>query len=66
MFGPPEVSSWISAKHWKLLIVVMTRIYRVVGMTWGHLIFQNTCMFVAPSTEAASIREWSTLLRAET
>ena len=21
--GPPEVSSWISAKHWKELIVVM-------------------------------------------
>ena len=26
-FGPPDVSNWISAKHWKLLIVVITTIY---------------------------------------
>ena len=41
-FGPPDVSSWISAKHWKELIVVMTRMYSVVGMICAHLIFQNT------------------------
>ena len=40
--GPPLVSSWISAKHWKVLMVVMTSTYRVVGMMEGHLIFQNT------------------------
>ena len=39
--GPPDVSSWISAKHWNELMVVMTRMYRVVGMMAGHLIFQN-------------------------
>ena len=44
----------------------MIRIYRVVGMIWGHLIRQNTCMLVAPSTSAASTRELSTLLRADT
>ena len=64
--GPPEVSSWMSAKHWKLLMVVMTRMYRVVGMIWGHLIFQNTWSLVAPSTWAASMRDWSTLPRAAT
>ena len=63
---PPEVSSWISAKHWKELMVVMTRIYRVVGIIWAHLIFQNTWKLVAPSTWAASTRDWSTLPRAET
>ena len=63
--GPPEVSSWISAKHWKLLMVVMTSTYRVVGMMAGHLIFQNTWRLVAPSTWAASMMEASTLPRAE-
>ena len=47
-------------------MVVITRMYRVVDMIWGHLIFQKTCRLVAPSTEAASIREWSTLLSADT
>ena len=36
-----DVSSWISAKHWKLLIVVITTIYNVVGIICGHLIFQK-------------------------
>ena len=48
--GPPLVSSWIRAKHWKELMVVMTSTYRVVGRIWGHLIFQNTWSLVAPST----------------
>ena len=65
-FGPPDVSSWISAKHWKELIVVMTRMYSVVGMICGHLIFQKACSFVAPSTSAASTKDWSTLPSAET
>ena len=64
--GPPEVSSWISAKHWKELMVVMTRMYRVVGMMAGHLIFQKHWKSVAPSTSAASTMDWSTLPRAET
>ena len=48
--GPPDVSSWISAKHWKELMVVMTRMYRVVGMMAGHLIRQNAWKSLAPST----------------
>ena len=56
-FGPPEVNSWISAKHWKELMVVMTRMYRVVGMICAHLIFQKTWVRVAPSTSAASTRD---------
>ena len=52
--GPPEVNSWISAKHWKELMVVMTRMYRVVGIMAGHLIFQKHWKSVAPSTSAAS------------
>ena len=64
--GPPDVNSWISAKHWKELMVVMTRMYSVVGMICGHLIFQNACSLVAPSTSAASTRDWSTLPKAET
>ena len=40
--------------------------YRVVGMIWGHFTFQNTWRSVAPSTWAASTRDWSTLPRAET
>ena len=35
-------------------------------MIWGHLIFQNTWSLVAPSTWAASMRDWSTLPRAAT
>ena len=54
------------AKHWKELMVVMTRMYRVVGMIWGHLIRQNTCRLLAPSTSEASTRELSTLERADT
>ena len=46
--------------------MVITRMYRVVGMIWGHLIFQNTWSSVAPSTSAASIMEVSTLPRAAT
>ena len=30
--APPLVSSWMRAKHWKELMVVMTRIYKVVGI----------------------------------
>ena len=44
----------------------MTRMYSVVGMICGHLIFQKTCRLVAPSTSAASTRLWSTLESAET
>ena len=29
LLGPPEVNSWISAKHWKELMVVMTRMYYI-------------------------------------
>ena len=47
-------------------MVVMTTTYRVVGMMEGHLIFQNTWKLVAPSTSAASMRDWSTLPRAAT
>ena len=47
-------------------MVVMTRMYRVVGMIWGHFTCQNTWRSVAPSTWAASTRVWSTLPRAET
>lgn len=63
-FGPPDVSSWINAKHWKELIVVMTKTYNVVGIMEGHLIFQNVCTSVAPSTSAASTKEGSTLPKA--
>ena len=66
LLGPPRVSSWISAKHWKELMVVMTRMYNVVGIIWGHLIFQKACIWVAPSTSAASTRDLSTLSSAET
>ncbi len=34
--------------------MVMTRMYRVVGMMAGHLIFQNAWKSLAPSTSAAS------------
>ena len=64
--GPPEVKSWISAKHWKLLMVVMTATYRVVGIIDGHLILQNTWNALAPSTWAASSKEESTFPRAAT
>ena len=47
-------------------MVVMTRMYSVVGMICGHLIFQKACSLVAPSTSAASTKDWSTLPRAET
>ena len=47
-------------------MVVITRIYRVVGIIWAHLTFQKTWRSVAPSTWAASTRVWSTLPRAET
>ena len=40
--------------------------FGVVGMICGHLIFQKACSFVAPSTSAASTRDWSTLPSAET
>ena len=46
--------------------MVMTRIYRVVGIIWAHLTFQKTWKLLAPSTSAASMRVWSTLPRAET
>ena len=46
--------------------MVITRMYKVVGIIWGHLIFQNACLGVAPSTSAASTKDLSTLSRAET
>ena len=46
--------------------MVMTRMYSVVGMICGHLIFQKACSLVALSTSAASTKDWSTLPRAET
>ena len=47
-------------------MVVMTRMYRVVGIIWGHFTFQKAIKEVAPSTFAASIKDLSTLSRAET
>ena len=44
----------------------MTRMYRVVGIIWGHLTCQKTSKSLAPSTLAASIWVASTLPRAET
>ena len=42
-------------------MVVMTRMYSVVGMICGHLMCQNTWKLLAPSTCAASMRDGSTL-----
>ena len=47
-------------------MVVITSIYSVVGMMLGHLILQKVCSLVAPSTSAASTRDWSTFPKAAT
>ena len=47
-------------------MVVITSMYNVVGMICGHLIFQKHWNLAAPSTSAASTRDWSTLFSADT